>query len=252
MANYVLVFLFAQQLGFLYGDGWLTGRSRRSLLVAAAAAFGVLVVLTAWGPYPTSMVGVPGESLSNMSPPTVCILVLTVAQVGLLMALRTPANRWLAHRRPWTFTVVVNARIMTLFLWHLTAIVLVAGAAVAVGAPLADAGSAAWWLGRPVWVALSALVLVVLVAAFGWAEAAPGAGGGGRATSAVVGVAGVLLAVRGLIGVAMTGFAPPLQASGDPFLGMTLSPVLDVALVVAGYLLVQGRRTRASSPTPVV
>ena len=173
MGNYVFVFLFAQQLGFLYGDGWLVARSKRFLLGASAAAFGTLVLLTDLGPYPVSMVGVPGATVSNMSPPTLCILVLTIGQVGLLMVLRTPMNRWLQRKRLWTATVLVNARIMTVFLWHLTALLLVGSAAILLGVPLYEGGTAGWWAGRPVWILCSAVVLVALVAAFGWAEKVP-------------------------------------------------------------------------------
>jgi fucose 4-O-acetylase-like acetyltransferase len=248
MANYVLVFLFAQQLGFLYGDGWLTARPNRVLLGASAVALGALVLLTTVGAYPVSMVGVPGESMSNMSPPTLCILVLAVAQVGLLMALRAPANRWLQRRRPWTVTVVVNARIMTLFLWHLTAIVIVGGLAVASGLTLDDAGTAGWWAGRPIWVLLAALVLTGLVAAFGWAERAPSREAPRRDDSPWAGLAGVLFIARGLIGFATTGFEPAFAASGEPFLWMALSPVADLALIVLGYLLVQGLAAPRAAP----
>lgn len=244
MANYVFVFLFAQQLGFLYGDGWLARRSNRELLAASATAFVTLVLVTAVGPYPVSMVGVPGAALSNMSPPTVCILVLTVAQVGVLMSVRAPANRWLQRRRAWTATVVINARIMTLFLWHLTAIVIVGGVALALGLTFPEAGSPAWWAGRPVWVGFAAAVLVGLVVLFGGAERAPTRASTFRSHEPWAGGVGVLLIVRGLIGVAMTGFAGALDPAEESFLWMRLSPLVDLGLLVAGYLLVRGLPAR--------
>ncbi len=242
LANYGLVFLFAQQVGFLYGDGWFAERSRRSLLVAAGGAFVVLVALTTVGPYPVSMVGVPGAALSNMSPPTVCILVLTVAQVGAAMALAPAARRALAGRRAWTATVLVNARIMTLFLWHLSAIVAVGGAAWAAGLDFPAGGSAAWWAGRPVWVLVSAVVLAGLVAVFGRFESpprqeAPPSGPGVAPT--LLAVVAALAIIRGLIGVAMSGFSPVLEAAGEPFLGVALSPLADAVLIVGGAVLLQ-------------
>ena len=65
--NLAIVWLFAQQLGFLYADGSLTRLSRRTLRATLSGAFAVLVGLTTWGPYPVSMVGMPGET-SNMTP----------------------------------------------------------------------------------------------------------------------------------------------------------------------------------------
>ena len=65
--NLAIVWLFAQQLGFLYADGSLTRLSHRTLWATLSGAFAVLVGLTTWGPYPVSMVGMPGET-SNMTP----------------------------------------------------------------------------------------------------------------------------------------------------------------------------------------
>ena len=251
--NYVLVFLFAQQLGFFYGDGRLTRWSGRSLLAISASAFALLAVLTTVGPYPTSMVGVPGEELSNMSPPTWCVIVLTLAQVSLVMALRPAANRWLQRRRVWTATVAVNSRIMTLFLWHLTALALAAVVLVLIlGFPTPAAAAAGWWWSRPVWIAAALVVLAVFVAAFGWAEQPRPARTASR-TGPAAAVVGLLLVVRGLIGLALNGFSRLLDAPGRSFLGLALSPLANTVLIVVGYLLVQGvgiRGLRARSRDP--
>ncbi len=247
MANYLLVFLFAQQLGFAYGDGTLTGVPRGRLLAVAAGAFAGLALLTGPGPYPLSMVGVSGE-LSNMSPPTLCILVLTVGQVALLMALRPAAERWLQRRRVWTATVVVNARIMTIFLWHLTAILVAGLALIALDLPLPAAAGRQWWLLRPVWLATALVVLLGLVAAFGWAEQPSPRDDRPRAGTLVVALIGVALIVRGLIGLALDGFAPALASPDRSFLFLALSPALDTALMVAGYVLVDGIRRRERTP----
>ena len=248
--NYGLVFLFAQQLGFLYADGWLTRLPVGRLAAVSATALGLLVLLTTVGTYPVSMVGVPGEAISNMSPPTVCILVLTIAQVALVMALRGPASRWLQARGPWTVTVAVNARIMTLFLWHLTAIVAAGGLLLAVGLPTPAAGAAGWWALRIVWIASSAIVLAGLILLFGRFETSgePPTGETVRRATAWISVVGLALAVRGLIGLALTGFARVLVSPRRSFMWMRPSPALDVALIVVGYLLVVGLPTRRRPP----
>jgi hypothetical protein len=66
--NLAIVWLFAQQLGFLYADGYLARLTRRTLWATVAGSFGTLVVLTSWGPYPVSMVGLPDGDLQHDSP----------------------------------------------------------------------------------------------------------------------------------------------------------------------------------------
>jgi hypothetical protein len=165
--SYLTVYLACQQLGFAYRDGVFNQWSPRRLLLGSAAATAVLLGLVTWGPYPVSMVGVPGEAHSNMSPPTVCVLLLAVAQLGVLLALRPRLARWLERPRVWAATVVVNLQIMTIFLWHLTALVLAAGALDALGVTTQRIGTAGWWAWRPVWLVTSAAVLVALVGVFG-------------------------------------------------------------------------------------
>ncbi len=93
----------------------------------AFGALGVLAALTTFGPYPRSMVGLPGDRISNMSPPTVCLAVLTMLQVAVVMLVRPAAQRWLQRDRVWTVTVAGNGMIMTIFLWHLTAALIAVG-----------------------------------------------------------------------------------------------------------------------------
>ena len=87
------------------------------------------------------------------------------------MLLRAPAERWLRRTRPWSVVVGMNAVVLTIFLWHLTAVVLLAGALDALGwLPTPPVGGTAWWLWRIPWLILLALMLSVLVAAFGRIE----------------------------------------------------------------------------------
>jgi hypothetical protein len=111
------------------------------------------------------MIGVPGAGLSNSMPPTIALLALGIAQAGFALALEPAGRRMLGNIRIWTGVVLVNGMIMTIYLWHLTAFVLVMVAAWLLGGVGLDAvpGSAAWWLARPIWFALYVAALFPLI-----------------------------------------------------------------------------------------
>ena len=129
-----------------------------------------LVVLTNLGVYPRSMVAVRGEAVSNMFPTTACIAALALFQAAVVMLVRPAAERWLAGRRVWKAVISVNALAMTLFAWHMTALVVVLGAYRALGFTLATEPTAAWWAQRPLWLVAPGLVLALLVWLFARVE----------------------------------------------------------------------------------
>lgn len=165
-ANSLLVWVFAHQLGFFWRDGTTTGWSvqrRTSVVIAGLAG---LVVLTGSGWYPRSMVAVRGEAVSNMFPTTAAIAALAVFQFGLVLLARPALERLLARRAVWKATVTVNAVAMTVFTWHMTALVAVIGAWRAAGWELASEPTATWWAQRPAFLLLPGIFLAVLLAAF--------------------------------------------------------------------------------------
>ena len=165
--NYVVVWATVHQLGYAWLDGRLAGTGRR-LILAGVGAVGVVGLVWA-GPYPVSMVGLDGAAVNNSYPTRVTMLFLGMLQAGLVLALEPLAARWMQRPGAWAATVLLNTRIMTLYLWHLTAMVLVIGASLLLGGfglgiePL----SAWWWSSRPVWWAVLALVTVGFVALLG-------------------------------------------------------------------------------------
>lgn len=165
--NYGFIWLAVHQLGYMWQDGKFNRPGRP--LLWGLAALGVLVVLVNFQNYPFSMLTVPGEQLSNSRPPSLALLALGVFHIGLLVSLESPARRWLQKSRPWTLTVLVNTRIMTLYLWHLTVmIMLVALAMTFVNGGLDRLpGDDGWWSVRLVWICLLLLVLLVFVALLG-------------------------------------------------------------------------------------
>jgi hypothetical protein len=63
----------------------------------------------------------------------VAIVALTFWLVGLTMLLRPAVSRWLARPRPWMTVIAANQMCMTVYLWHLTAMMLSATVLVQLG-----------------------------------------------------------------------------------------------------------------------
>jgi hypothetical protein len=167
LANLVFVWLFIHQLGFFYADGTFDRVPRLMFWFMAIGGFAVMLSLTQMDAYPSSMVGCCSDEISNMAPPTLAIMALGIWQIGLTMLIRPLLTRWLSHQGPWKAVIAVNGSIMTLFLWHLSALVIVVAALYPLGFPQPKLGTAAWWLTRPLWLACLVVVLSGLVLLFG-------------------------------------------------------------------------------------
>jgi hypothetical protein len=170
MGNFVLGWVAIHQIGFAWRDGMLPFRPATglTLLFGGLAA---LVGLTVVGPYPISVIDIPGQRLLNASPPSLALLATTAFQLGLVVLLRDPAERWLHRSRPWQAVIAINAVIFTLFLWHLSAVVLLVGLLSALHLlPTPEVATKAWWVWRVPWLLMLTVVLAVLVAVFGRLE----------------------------------------------------------------------------------
>lgn len=226
--NVAFVWLAVHQVGFRYAEGgleWLTGRRAAGL---AVAGFAMVAALVATGPYPASMIGMPGM-ISNMAPPSACLLALFAGQLGLAMLLRPAVNALAARPRAEAVLGALAPRMMTVYLWHMTALVAVAGVAtVGLGLTTPQAGSAAWWSAVPLWLAVLALVLVALTAMLGRFEDPAGAAAHRHVPTAVPLVGGALLTLT------ITGFAPGA------------APVIASVALIAGLALVS--RPAAAAP----
>jgi hypothetical protein len=207
--NEMLVWLAVSQLGLAYADGRFARLSRAGAAALGCAGFAATALLVLFGHYPASMVGLPGQ-VSNMSPATLCLLCLGVGQIGVLLALRESILRWAARPGPAKLLAAVGSRCMTVYLWHMPAMVTVAGIAVlGFGYATPAPGSPLWLAVTPLWIGALALVLRLLVGVFGRFEdirPADGMPSGRRLAVAVV-----LLCV-GFVGIAAFGFANTLLA----------------------------------------
>ncbi len=240
-ATTATVWLAVHSLGFALRDGTLD-RFGVPLAVGGLATAAALVVA---GPYPTSMVGLPGAPVSNMSPPTLVLLAHAVWLTGLVVLVRPALRRRLAATRPWTVVVAANGVCMTAFLWHLTALF-----AVLAFAPQPIVGSTGWWATRPLVVAGTGLGTVVLVAAFRSVER--------RAPlpvrSSAVAATGAAAASAGLLAVSATGAVGALSGRTAHLAGVPVTLPLAGGLLAGGCLLLgvvgRGRDGTCGRTTP--
>jgi fucose 4-O-acetylase-like acetyltransferase len=248
-ANYAAVWLLAHQVGFFHADGVADRIPRPALWLTAGAALVALTLLTTVGPYPVSMVGLPGDRLSNLAPPTLCVVVLTAWLVSVALLARPVLTRWVRRPRVWSAVVATNASVMTIFLWHLTVLVLLVLACSWAGVVLPPVASLGWWLLRPVWLGALAVLLLGVVRMVGRFERAGlgrrGAVTGVRGEASVVAALGVAWVVLGLSGLALSGLAGLWSDRHVALLHMTVNPVLDLVSLLLGAALVQVAVRRA-------
>jgi peptidoglycan/LPS O-acetylase OafA/YrhL len=214
-ANLGFVWLLMQQLGFWLADGRVERMPRGRRIRSAIAAVGVLALVTLAGPYTPDL-------YANLNPPTVCLVLLGVAQLALFSLVRAPLRRWAERRGPARVIARFGEWGMTLYLWHLPAFVAVAGLLLvgneATGVGLPVPLTAEWWLSRPLWLVAAAAATACSVACFARFERGTAQRAGGvaharpaaaerRAMRAPVWLA-VPAAVLGVGVVLVVGFAP--------------------------------------------
>lgn len=240
--NFAFVWLAVHQLGFLRADGRL--RARGVPVALAAGGLAGAVTLVTYGPYPLSMVGMPGEKISNMAPPTFALLCHGLWLVGGVELLRAPVTAWLRRPQVWRGVVAASGVAMTAFLWHLTAMLGVYGTLLALDVRLPAPASGAWWVQVPVRLVAAALVTAVLVAVFRRFErptAAPAALSGSGLPAAL----GVTLCLFGVLGLSMVGFGGLLEGRTATLIAVDISAPVAVGMVLGGWALVElaGRRS---------
>ena len=236
--NYLLCWGALYQLGIAWHEGAFAGRKAVLLAVGSAVALALLILL---GPYPVSMIGVPGQTVQNTDPPSTAMLAFACTQAGLVIALAPALNRALRAGFVQRMLTRANGNVMALYLWHMIPVVIVAIVGYPAGLlPQPIEGTAEWWLARLEWVVILSLVTAVEMVLLSWGRnffAAPLAMIETPLTerwAEPVMLAGTAMAAYGLAFIAAEGFAP----SGH-------FPWLTGLIFAAGVLLV------ASSPAKV-
>ncbi|MGU3410382.1 acyltransferase family protein [Microbacterium sp. M1A1_1b] len=146
------VWLFAQQLGFLWADGWFRQRSRALLAVVAVLTYAVTIAITLVGLWSPDM-------LQDLNPPMLPLALLAVAQVCLVQVVHAPLTRLMRTRAAQGVVFLLGRDGMTIYLWHLPLFIALNGIALFIGIPFPAPGSATWWATRAV------AVVVVLATA---------------------------------------------------------------------------------------
>ncbi len=161
--NWVIGWLGFQIAGFAWREQLLpTGRR----LVVVAGSFWVLTVAAVTvGPWPAVMLHHGGLDPSPTHPPSTALVLFGLAYSFTAAALAPALNRWLA-RSPaaWKLTVGGNVVAMSVYLWHMTAAVIVAGGVYLAGLlPAVEPGTSSWWATKLPFLAANAAVLVPIV-----------------------------------------------------------------------------------------
>jgi hypothetical protein len=150
------VWLIPAMFGVAYRRGLLTGRAA---LATAAALLVVNVALVRWGPYEISMVGTGDHRLSNTSPPSLLLAGHAIILSALAIAAMPAIARWAQRPRVWWWTAVGNSGAMTLYLWHMPALLGMHLLFDCLGHPR--------FPGQPDFLALSVMQLLLMVVAVG-------------------------------------------------------------------------------------
>jgi Acyltransferase family len=209
--NYLLCYAALYQLGIAWQKGLLAGVGAVALAVGSMGALALVLWL---GPYPVSMIGVPGQAVQNTEPPSLAMLAFGCAQAGLVISLAPALNRALRGRAVQRLLARANGNVMALYLWHMIPVVVVAIVGYPAGLlPQPVEGTAQWWLARLEWVLVLSLVTALELALLWWGRrffAAPLPALNvlrGRWAEPII-LAGAALAACGLAYLAAAGFAP--------------------------------------------
>ncbi|WP_017602010.1 acyltransferase family protein [Nocardiopsis lucentensis] len=223
-ANVVFVWLGVHQLGLLYGAGAL--RPRRAGALAAGGAVAVTALMLT-GQYSPNMTGVFAMEASNAGPPTLVLAALGAVQVGAAVLLRRWITAWADRPGPARVLDGVCPKLMTVYLWHMLPVSLVAGVQVYVFGVDTPEPLTAAWLG---WGLAGTAALLPLTAALACLTA--------RFETPPAPLRGAPGTLRALAAAALVGGGlGVLVAAG---LGTGWTPVLGLGAVVAGLLFTRG------------
>ena len=82
----------------------------------------------------------------------------------MLLSIEGPMRKALAGINLWSATVLINSMIMTLYLWHITVMIVVVVIAYYAGGGVLslEPGTSEWWASRPLWILVLYAILLPL------------------------------------------------------------------------------------------
>ena len=161
--NWVIGWLGFQVAGFAWQSGRLPTGHRLTALALGLWALAIAAVHL--GPWPSVMLHHGGLEHSPTHPPSTALMLFGFAYSATAAAAAPAIDRWLTRStRAWRGTIAANVVAMSVYLWHMTAAVAVAGVAILFGVlPTADPGTAAWWWTKVPFLLANLAILVVVV-----------------------------------------------------------------------------------------
>jgi hypothetical protein len=115
----MLAWLIPGMFGVAYRRQLLSPRTALRLGVAMLA---VNLSLLWLGPYELSLVGIESQHLKNMTPPSLLLAGHAIMLCAFAIAAAPGIGRWARRPRVWRLAVIGNTGAMTLYLWHMPAL----------------------------------------------------------------------------------------------------------------------------------
>jgi hypothetical protein len=248
LVNFVVVWAMAGTLGLSVSK---KSKSRRFYVAVAVGAIATNTVLIHFGPWPTSMVGMPGDKISNMAPPSLVLGIHVWVMVSLIVLLRPMIERAAQRLRIWTLACAIGGASMTMYLWHLTGLIGLVLLEHQLGFDRGtDVGTGRFWLLTALHLVTALIIIWVLITVFAplemrplpWLDTPPTRGGKG--SNVGVGV-GIFLCAAAFLVLSATGMAYFPFGKVTTYAGLPLTPGLGFILLATGTVV-----TRYSSRSP--
>jgi hypothetical protein len=242
----LVAWLIPGMLGVAYRRHLLAGRAA---LMLGAVMLAVNLGLIWLGPYELSLVGIETQHVKNMTPPSLLLAGHAIMMCALAIAAAPALAQWARRPRVWWLTAMGNSGAMTLYLWHIPALLFMHLVFDYLGYPRFDAGAAGF-------VSLSILQLIVMAVLVTTAfvalrplENSPLAlwdGGYVAATGPRSAAVGVLLCVAGTATLASVGWG--LKGPGLYCVAVMLAALIGARFLAGDRLVTAARVCAASSP----
>lgn len=114
-----VVWLIPAVFGVAYRRRLIAGRT--AALVGAGALV-VNIAVVALGPYELSLVGIDTQQVKNMTPPSLLLAGHAIMMCAFAIAAAPAIARWALRPRVWWLAAIGNSGAMTLYLWHMPAL----------------------------------------------------------------------------------------------------------------------------------